>query len=119
MINDVIFVRKRPRQVMHSVGIYVYETQSESTYLLTCASNEDSDQPPHLHSLVRVFVVRMKKHCILRYLNKGPGEDSDCVNTQADLNPRWAHTSERTFSVCAVHISFNHITFIKMNLGVS
>ena len=77
MVNDVIFVRKRPCKVMHSVGTYVYETQSESTYLLTCASNEDSDQPAHPRSLISVFVVRMKKHCTLGYLNKVPGEDSD------------------------------------------
>ena len=34
--------------------------QCEKTYLLTCAPNEDSNQPAHPRSLIRVFVVRMK-----------------------------------------------------------
>ena len=37
------------------------EPQCEKTYLLTCAPNEDSDQPARPRSLIRVFVVRMKK----------------------------------------------------------
>ena len=32
-----------------------------------CASSEDSDQPGHLPSLVRVFAVRMKKPWVLSY----------------------------------------------------
>ena len=39
---------------------HTVEPQSERTYLLTCASNEDSNKPMHLHSLIRVFVVHMK-----------------------------------------------------------
>ena len=29
---------------------------------MTCATSEDSDQPGHPASLIRVFVVRMKEH---------------------------------------------------------
>ena len=36
-------------------------------YLLTCATNEDSNQPAHPRSLIRAFVVRMKKFCIISY----------------------------------------------------
>ena len=32
-----------------------------------CAPSEDSDQPGHPPSLIRVFAVRMKKHCVLSY----------------------------------------------------
>ena len=45
-------------------------------YLLTCAPNEDTDQPAHPRSLIRVFVVRMKKPCFLAIQN-APNEDSD------------------------------------------
>ena len=41
------------------------ELQHEKVYLLTCAPNEDSDQTAHLRSLIWVFVVLMKKLCIL------------------------------------------------------
>ena len=43
------------------------ELQCEKTYLLTCASNKDSNQPAHLHSLIRVFIICMKKLCIIGY----------------------------------------------------
>ena len=32
-----------------------------------CAPSEDSDQPGHPPSLIRVFAVRMKKACVLSY----------------------------------------------------
>ena len=32
-----------------------------------CAPSEDSDQPGHPHSLIRDFVVRMKKPWVLSY----------------------------------------------------
>ena len=43
------------------------EPYRPKTYLMTCAhktktSNEDSDQPAHTRSLIRVFIVRIKKH---------------------------------------------------------
>ena len=59
----------------------INEPQREKTYLLTCALKEDSDQPAHPRSLIRVFVVRMMKLCILgcpncaqsRFLSDCPG----------------------------------------------
>ena len=50
--------------------------QYAKTYLLTYASNEDSNQSALLRSLTRVFVVRMTEVCILGYPNT-PSEDSD------------------------------------------
>ena len=42
------------------------EPQREKTYLLTCVcSSKDAVQPANPHSLIRVFVVCMKKLCIL------------------------------------------------------
>ena len=37
------------------------EPKREKTYLLTCTPNEDSNQPAHPRSLIRVFYVRMEK----------------------------------------------------------
>ena len=46
-----------------------------------------------------VFVVHMKKHSILGYPKCAEGRfRSDCANAQADLNLRWEHMSEGTFT---------------------
>ena len=75
-----------------------FERQRVRTYLLTYAPNEDSDQLAHSRSLIRVFVVRMKKVWILGYPKCAQWRFwSDCANAQADLNLRWAHMSKGTF----------------------
>ena len=45
-----------------------YESQHEKMYLLTCAPNKYSNQPVQPGSLIRVFVVCMKKLHFLGYL---------------------------------------------------
>ena len=45
-----------------------YELPHDKTNKMTCAPSEDSDQPGHPPSLIRVFAVRMKKHWALNYL---------------------------------------------------
>ena len=40
----------------------------DKTNKMTCAPSEDSDQPGHPPSLIRVSTVRMKKHWALNYL---------------------------------------------------
>ena len=76
--------------------------QSEKTYLLTFAPNEDSNQPAHPRSLIRVFVIRMKIRCTFGYPKCAQWKFwSACANAQADLNFRWAHMSEGTFSYLA------------------
>ena len=45
-----------------------YEPHHDKTNKMECASSEDSDQPGHPPSLIRVFAVPMKKHWVLRYL---------------------------------------------------
>ena len=58
-----------------------------------CASIEDSDQPGHPPSLIRVFAVHMKKAWVLRYpLSAQRRLWSDWVDAQADLSLCWAHT---------------------------
>ena len=58
-----------------------------------CAPSEDSDQPGHPPSLIRVFAVRMKKAWVLSYpLSAQQRRWSDWADAQADLSLRWAHT---------------------------
>ena len=53
---------------------FINQTQCEETYLLTSASNEDSDQTARMRSLIRVFVVRTKK---LWLSKNAPSQDYD------------------------------------------
>ena len=58
-----------------------------------CAPNEDSDQPGHPPSLIRVFAVCMKKAWILSYpLSAQRRLWSDWSDAQADLSLSWAHS---------------------------
>ena len=76
-----------------------YEHQREKMYLLTCVPKEDSKQPTLSGSLISVFVVRMKKLCILGYPKCAQWRFwSDCANAQSDLNLHWVHMFEGTFS---------------------
>ena len=43
------------------------ELQCSKRYLLTCATSKISHQPAHLHNLIRVYDVHVKKLCILGY----------------------------------------------------
>ena len=75
------------------------QPQHEKMYLLTCAPNEDSNQPAQPRSMIRVVVVRMKNICLLDSPKFAQWSFwSDCVNVQFDLNLRWAHMSKGTFS---------------------
>ena len=70
-----------------------YEPPHDKTNKLACAPNEDSDQPGHPPSLIRVFTVRMKKASFLSYpLSAQRRLWSDWADAQADLSLRWAHT---------------------------
>ena len=85
-------------------------TATGKRYLMTYASNEDSNQTAHPRSLIRVFAVRMKNRCILGYPNCMCTIDlqwrfwSDCANVQADLNRRWTQRSVGTFSDVAAYM---------------
>ena len=58
-----------------------------------CVLGEDSDQPGHPPSLIRVFAVRMKKAWILSYpLSAQRRLWSDWADAQADLSLSWVHT---------------------------
>ena len=49
----------------NDVYVVPYEPPQDKTNKMTCAPNEDSDQPGHLPSLIRVIAVPMKKAWVL------------------------------------------------------
>ena len=65
----------------------------DKTNKMACAPSDDSDQPGHPPSLIRVFTVRMKKALFLSYpLSAQQRLWSDWADAQADLSLRWAHS---------------------------
>ena len=66
------------------------EPEHNKTYNKTCATSEDSDQPAHLPSLIRVFADRM---CLLQppdYSKRDKQEPLPYwVDVQADSGLRW------------------------------
>ena len=85
-----------------------FEPPRDKTNKLTCAPSEDSDQPGHPPSLIRVFAVRSMG-------SKGPKLSScgqrrlwsDWADAQADLSPCWAHMQFCWFCHEAVHFIIN------------
>ena len=68
------------------------ELHRDKTNKMACAPSEDSDQPGHLPSLIRVFAVRLKKARSLSYPWSAQRRLwSDWTDAQADLSLRWAH----------------------------
>ena len=47
--------------------VIIFEPQHNKTNKMTGASSEDSDQPGHPSSLIRVFTVGMKEPLVLSY----------------------------------------------------
>ena len=89
-----------------------------------CAPSEDSDQPGHPPSLIRVFTVRMKKPWVLSYpLSAQQRLWSDLADAQADLSLRWAHTHFVGFVmsrlICCLVTSHTHDKFLALWLVLS
>ena len=83
----------------------IYESPHVKTNKMTCAPSEDSDQPGHPPSLIRVFAVRMKKAWVLSYpMSAQRRLWSDWADTQADLSLRWAHMPFCWFCHEAAHM---------------
>ena len=78
----------------------------DKTNEMACVPSEDSDQPGHLPSLIRVFAVCMKKAWVLSYpLNAQWKFWSDWVDAQGDLNLCCSHKSSCRFCHVLAHIS--------------
>ena len=84
-----------------------FELPHDKTNKMACAPSEDSDQPRHLPSLIRVFGVLMKKAWVLRYpLSAQLRFWSDWADAQADLSPHWAHSRFVGFVMMRLILSF-------------
>ena len=71
---------------------YTFEPPHEKTSKMTCAPSEDTGQPGHPPSLIRIFAVSMKKAWVLSYpLSAQQSLWSDWEVAQADLSLRWVH----------------------------
>ena len=78
--------------IIWTLSTIIKEPQHDKTNKNDCTPSEDSDQPGHLPSLIRVFAVCMKKAWVLRYpLSAHRRLWSDWADAQADLSLRWAH----------------------------
>ena len=94
-----------------------FEPSQEKTSKLTCASREDSDQPGHPLSLIRVLAVRMKKAWVLSYpLSVQRWLWSDWIDAQADLSFRWAGMLFRWVCHGAAHLFFLSLLCCKAYL---
>ena len=70
--------------------IFLYEPPHNKTNKMACAPSEDSAQPGHLPSLIRVFAVRMKKAWVISYPSSAQRRLwSDWADAQADLSLGW------------------------------
>ena len=87
--------------------ITIYEPVHDKIYSKTCVTREDSDQPVHLHSLIRVFADRM---CLLEPLGYTKRDEEEplpyWVDVQADLNHCWSHRSSCRFCHALAHMEF-------------
>ena len=71
---------------------FQFEPPHDKSNKMAGAPSEDSDQPGHPPSLIRVFAVCMKKAWILSYpLSAQRRLWPDCADAQADLSLRRAH----------------------------
>ena len=78
---------------MSSTFTLTYESCHDKTNKMACVPSEDSDQPGHPPSLIRVFTVHMKKAWVLSYpLSAQRRFWSDWADAQADLSVRWVHS---------------------------
>ena len=76
---------------------------------MTCVPSEQSDQPGHPPSQIRVFAVRMKNHWALNYqLSTQWRLWSDWMDTQADLSLWWAQMSFSWFCRATAQFEPSH-----------
>ena len=90
------------------------EPHHDKTNKIACAPSEDSDQPGHPPSLIRVFAIRLKKARVLSYpLSAQRRLWSDWADAQADLSLHWAHLPFRWFCHDAVQFT-GHLRHTKI-----
>ena len=78
----------------HSAICFLFEPAHDKTYNKTCVTSEDSDQPAHPCSLIRVFADCMSLLQSPDYPKRGKsGPLNYRVDVQADLSLCWSHRS--------------------------
>ena len=83
-----------------------------------CAPSEDSDQPGHPPSLIRVFAVRMKKAWVLSDpLSAQRRLWSDWVDAQADLSLHWAHSHFVCFVMSRLILRYDYHWWVWKFVG--
>ena len=88
-----------------------FEPRHDKTQQSECVPSEDSDQPGHPPSLIRVFAVHMKKAWVLNYpLSAQRRLWSDWADAQADLSLHWVYTHW----FCHVVAHFYYSAFLKV-----
>ena len=92
-------------QSLQSISYSITEPAHNKPNKMTRTLSEDSDQPGHPPSLIRVFAVHMKKNVGSLASHKAHSKDwSDWADAQADLSLRWVHKSFSWFYHAAAHI---------------
>ena len=100
------YVTVREKTDWHNNRSFVasYLAETSGNVLRTCAPSGYSNQSAHSHSLIRIITWRVMYSQGCKVSSCGQRRFwSDCANTQADLNLRWAHMSEGTFSDVAAN----------------
>ena len=78
---------------------FTFEPQRQNAYLQTCAPSEDSDQPAHSRSLIKIFSMRTFDSQGCKVSPCGQRRLwLVCTDAQADLCIHWPHISENTLS---------------------
>ena len=72
VVPRLFFFRYLGKAVLRDCGIssmssLIFEPAHDKTYKMACAPGEDSDQPGHSPSLIRVFALSMKKVWVFSY----------------------------------------------------
>ena len=89
----------------------MHGTATSKTYLQTCATSEDSDQPVHLRNLIIIFSLCAFKIAKEAKFFYGDNEDwSDYADAHTNLCIGCAHMSEGMFSNVAVQFEMLLVT---------
>ena len=86
------------------------EPRHDKTKKMICAPSEDSDQPVHPPSLIRVSVVRLKQNWVLSYpLSAQRRLWSDWADAQADLRLIWVFARHKGQNASSSSLHMQHI----------
>ena len=98
----------------------LFQPPHDKTNNMVRAPSDNSDQPEHPPSLIRVFSVRMKKPWVLSYPSSAQRRLwSDWADTQAELSLRWARMPFCWFCHEAAHFKFHTLILNFLNISVT